>query len=121
MLSIWVIKNPVGVGITPSTIVVRPRGAGQTEVRLLKLYVSVQKGQITQHKTYHLVVDRLQVVQNDREEVLTLQQTQLDEHAFTADTAGTPQGVETLRFLRQLRGTRFGLTVVTLKGKGRKR
>ncbi len=64
---------------------------------------------------YHLVVNGLQVVQNDREEVLTLQEAQLDEHAFAADTTGTPEGVETLRFLRQLRGTRFGLAVVTLK------
>ncbi len=65
-----------------------------------------------------MVVDWLQVVKYDREEVLPLQQTQLDEHAFTADTAGAPEGVETLRFLRQLRGPRFGLAVVTLKGGG---
>ncbi len=73
---------------------------------------------------YHLIVDGLQVVQYDREEVLTLQEAQFDEHAFTADAAGAPEGVETLRFLRQLRGTRFGLTVVTLKkggGRGRKK
>ncbi len=62
-----------------------------------------------------MIVDGLQVVQYDREEVLTLQEAQLDEHAFTADAAGTPEGVETLRFLRQLWGTRFGLAVVTLK------